>query len=63
MSSAPHRARSTICAVASSLRRMLEFGRSMIVCRMQLDLPHDNVAYACFGYERTLAVLPSGTAI
>lgn len=36
-----------------------DFGRIMIVCRMAHDLPHDDVAYECFGYERTLAVLPA----
>ncbi|TWD85694.1 FAD binding domain-containing protein [Variovorax beijingensis] len=36
-----------------------DFGRVMIVCRMQHELPHHDVAYECFGYERTLAVLPA----
>ncbi|MDR6536695.1 5-demethoxyubiquinol-8 5-hydroxylase UbiM [Variovorax soli] len=36
-----------------------DFGRTMIVCRMRHDMPHDDVAYECFGYERTLAVLPA----
>lgn len=38
---------------------MHDFGRTMIVCRMQHELPHHDVAYECFGYERTLAVLPA----
>jgi len=38
---------------------MHDFGRVMIVCRMQHELPHHDVAYECFGYERTLAVLPA----
>lgn len=38
---------------------MHDFGRTMIVCRMQNEVPHDDVAYECFGYERTLAVLPA----
>lgn len=38
---------------------MHDFGRVMIVCRMQHERPHDDVAYECFGYERTLAVLPA----
>lgn len=38
---------------------MHDFGRVMIVCRMQHELPHDDVACECFGYERTLAVLPA----
>jgi ubiquinone biosynthesis UbiH/UbiF/VisC/COQ6 family hydroxylase len=37
---------------------MHDFGRTMIVCRMRHALPHQDVAYECFGYERTLAVLP-----
>ncbi|WP_082572024.1 5-demethoxyubiquinol-8 5-hydroxylase UbiM [Variovorax sp. Root434] len=38
---------------------MHDFGRVMIVCRMRHDFPHGDVAYECFGYERTLAVLPA----
>jgi ubiquinone biosynthesis UbiH/UbiF/VisC/COQ6 family hydroxylase len=40
-----------------------DFGRTMVVCRMQHTQPHHEVAHECFGYERTLAVLPlSGDA-
>lgn len=40
-----------------------DFGRTMVVCRMQHAQPHGEVAHECFGYERTLAVLPlSGDA-
>lgn len=35
-----------------------DFGRTMVVCRMRHAQPHREVAYECFGYERTLAVLP-----
>ncbi len=35
-----------------------DFGRTVIVCRMRHAQPHGNVAHECFGYERTLAVLP-----
>ncbi len=35
-----------------------DFGRSMIVCRMRHALAHGETAHECFGYERTLAVLP-----
>lgn len=35
-----------------------DFGRSVIVCRMRHALPHDGCAHECFGYARTLAVLP-----
>jgi ubiquinone biosynthesis UbiH/UbiF/VisC/COQ6 family hydroxylase len=38
---------------------LLDFGRTMIVCRMRHERPHEDVAYECFGYERTLAVLPA----
>ena len=35
-----------------------DFGRTVIVCRMQHALPHREVAHECFGYQRTLAILP-----
>ena len=38
--------------------QMSDFGRTVIVCRMQHEQPHLDVAHECFGYERTLAVLP-----
>ena len=38
--------------------QMTDFGRTVIVCRMRHTLPHGGVAHECFGYERTLAVLP-----
>lgn len=38
--------------------RMTDFGRTVIVCRMRHAEPHGGVAHECFGYERTLAVLP-----
>jgi len=38
--------------------RMADFGRTVIVCRMRHALPHGGVAHECFGYERTLAILP-----
>ena len=38
--------------------QMSDFGRTVIVCRMRHTQPHGNVAHECFGYERTLAVLP-----
>ena len=49
----------------SSMRRMLgvgaqmtDFGRTVMVCRMTHTEPHHDVAHECFGYERTLAILP-----
>lgn len=37
---------------------MREFGRDVIVCNMAHSAPADGIAWECFGYERTLAVLP-----
>jgi ubiquinone biosynthesis UbiH/UbiF/VisC/COQ6 family hydroxylase len=37
---------------------MLDFGRVVIVCQMHHELPHNDTAYECFHYDRTLAVLP-----
>jgi len=37
---------------------MLDFGRVVIVCQMQHELPHNDTAYECFHYDKTLAVLP-----
>jgi ubiquinone biosynthesis UbiH/UbiF/VisC/COQ6 family hydroxylase len=37
---------------------MLDFGRVAIVCRMTHEKPHEQIAYECFHYGRTLAVLP-----
>ncbi len=49
----------------SELRRMAgisasmhDFGRVCIVCRMEHQQRHNNVAFECFDYGRTLAVLP-----
>lgn len=49
----------------STTRRMMgipvamrDFGRVCIVCRMKLDRDHDDTAYECFFYDRTLAILP-----
>ncbi|RZJ49148.1 MAG: ubiquinone biosynthesis protein UbiH, partial [Acidovorax sp.] len=43
--------------------RMTDFGRTVIVCRMHHALPHGGVAHECFGYERTLAILPLPDAV
>jgi ubiquinone biosynthesis UbiH/UbiF/VisC/COQ6 family hydroxylase len=37
---------------------MHDFGRVCIVCRMEHDRAHDGIAFECFHYGRTLAVLP-----
>lgn len=38
--------------------RMVDFGRTMLVCRMMHSTPHDGVATEWFGYGQTLAMLP-----
>ena len=37
---------------------MHDFGRICIVCRMEHQEPHEGIAFECFHYGRTLAVLP-----
>ncbi|MGH1398627.1 MAG: 5-demethoxyubiquinol-8 5-hydroxylase UbiM [Alphaproteobacteria bacterium] len=37
---------------------MLDFGRTCVVCTMSISSPHDQTAYECFHFDRTLAVLP-----
>jgi ubiquinone biosynthesis UbiH/UbiF/VisC/COQ6 family hydroxylase len=37
---------------------ILDFKRTCIVCRMESGQRHDETAYECFHYDRTLAVLP-----
>ena len=37
---------------------MTDFAKTAIVCRMEHDEPHEQIAYECFHYGRTLAVLP-----
>jgi ubiquinone biosynthesis UbiH/UbiF/VisC/COQ6 family hydroxylase len=38
--------------------RMLDFGRVMMVCRVEHELPHDHVATEWFDYGQTIATLP-----
>lgn len=38
--------------------RMLDFGRSAIVCRMGHEEDHEGIAHECFRYGNTLALLP-----
>ncbi len=38
--------------------KMYDFGRVCVVCRMQHEQAHNGIAYECFHYGRTLAVLP-----
>lgn len=37
---------------------MKDFSRTAIVCRMEHSLPHNQTAFECFHYGRTLAILP-----
>ena len=37
---------------------MHDFGRTAVVCRMAHEKPHSDIAYECFHYAQTLAVLP-----
>ncbi|MBL8518757.1 MAG: 5-demethoxyubiquinol-8 5-hydroxylase UbiM [Betaproteobacteria bacterium] len=37
---------------------MHDFGRSMMVCRMALEVDHEHVAWEWFGHGQTLALLP-----
>ena len=36
----------------------LDFGRVVIVCEMDHELSHNDIAFECFHYEQTLAILP-----
>lgn len=38
--------------------QLKDFGKSMLVCRMQHELEHQQVAWEWFGYGQTLALLP-----
>ncbi|HVK53860.1 MAG TPA: 5-demethoxyubiquinol-8 5-hydroxylase UbiM [Burkholderiales bacterium] len=37
-----------------------DFGRTIIVCRMRHEKPHNAIAHECFCYGGTLAILPLG---
>ncbi len=38
--------------------RMRDFGKTMMVCRMSHDTPHNAIATEWFGYGQTVAILP-----
>lgn len=40
--------------------QMRDNGRTMLVCRMQHDMPNDQTAWEWFGHGQTLALLPLG---
>ncbi len=52
---------SEIRRMAGIAASMLDFGRVCIVARVEHDKPHDGIAFECFHYGRTLAVLPLGS--
>ncbi len=41
--------------ISATLR---DFGRTMLVCRMQHEQPHHHIAWEWFDYDQTLALLP-----
>ena len=49
---------STLRRMAGIGARMLDFGRTAIVCRISHELDHKGIALECFRYGNTLAVLP-----
>jgi len=49
---------STLRRLAGIGARMLDFGRTAIVCRLRHELPHDGTAHECFLHGHTLAMLP-----
>jgi ubiquinone biosynthesis UbiH/UbiF/VisC/COQ6 family hydroxylase len=38
--------------------RHRDFGKTMLVCKMALETPHEHIATEWFGHDQTLAVLP-----
>ena len=52
---------SEIRRMAGIAASMHDFGRVCIVARMEHEKPHDGIAFECFHYDRTLAVLPLGS--
>lgn len=49
---------SSVRRLAGIGARMLDFGRTAIVCRMAHSEPHDGTAHECFLHGHTLAMLP-----
>jgi ubiquinone biosynthesis UbiH/UbiF/VisC/COQ6 family hydroxylase len=49
---------STVRKMAGIGARLLDFGRTAIVCRMQHERDHEGVAHECFLSGHTLAILP-----
>lgn len=38
--------------------RSVDYGRTMVLCRVRHELPHDQIAYEWFDYGQTIAMLP-----
>lgn len=49
---------STLRRMAGIGARMLDFGRTAIVCRVSHERDHEGIALECFRYGNTLALLP-----
>lgn len=49
---------STLRRMAGIGARMLDFGRTAIVCRVAHERDHEGIAHECFFYGHTLAMLP-----
>lgn len=49
---------STLRRMAGIGARMLDFGRTAIVCRVSHEKDHEGIALECFRYGNTLALLP-----
>jgi ubiquinone biosynthesis UbiH/UbiF/VisC/COQ6 family hydroxylase len=49
---------STVRRMAGIGARMLDFGRTAIVCRVSHEGDHQGIAHECFRYGNTLALLP-----
>ncbi len=49
---------STVRKMAGIGARMLDFGRTAIVCRMAHEHDHEGIAHECFLHGHTLAILP-----
>ena len=49
---------SNLRRIAGIGSRMRDYGRSMLLARMEIDVDHDHVAWEWFAYDRNLALLP-----
>lgn len=49
---------SNLRRIAGIGSRMRDYGRSMLLAKMDIDVDHEHVAWEWFAYDRTLALLP-----